>query len=326
VWLSNASEQGTSTEAPIPCNARAPINKIRLGAAPHAIEARTKRIKRIALAETWVGAVWPAAAIATAETETSAGETGRRRHYVAGMSNSHPSIAEIAALIGNPARANMLAALLDGRALTAGELAFAARVSPQTTSGHLGKLTEAGLLALHRQGRHAYYRLASPLIGRMIESMMAVAAEGPPRYRPRWRGDEALRTARTCYDHLAGRLGVALADALAAREHIVLGEDGGVVTAAGEAFFTGFGIAIAEIGRGKRAFCRPCLDWSERRPHLAGAVGAALATQCFSLGWLRRERDTRAVTITKPGLRGFAAQFGVQLDTSADQLSCSVPD
>ncbi|HJU15938.1 MAG TPA: helix-turn-helix transcriptional regulator [Stellaceae bacterium] len=235
------------------------------------------------------------------------------------MSNSLPAIAEIAALVGNPARANMLAVLLDGRALTAGELAFAARVSPQTTSGHLGKLSEAGLLAVHRQGRHAYYRLASPLIGRMIESLMAVAAAGPPRPRPRWRGEEALRTARTCYDHLAGRLGVALADALAAREHVVLAEDGGLVTAAGEAFFAGFGIAVAGIGHGKRAFCRPCLDWSERRPHLAGALGAALAARCFDLGWLRRTRDSRALSITEPGLHGFAEQFGVRLDAGAER-------
>lgn len=223
-------------------------------------------------------------------------------------------MAEIAALIGNPARANVLNILLDGRALTATELAFAAQVSPQTTSGHLGKLTEARLLTVHRQGRHAYYRLASPLIGCMLESIMAVAGEGASRLRPCRRGDEALRTARTCYDHLAGRLGVALADALVQREHVDLGEDGGVVTAAGEAFFAGFGIDIAAIGRGKRAFCRLCLDWSERRPHLAGALGAALATRCFALSWLRRERDTRAVTMTEPGLRGFADQFGIQLE------------
>jgi DNA-binding transcriptional ArsR family regulator len=227
-------------------------------------------------------------------------------------------MAEIAALIGNPARANVLNILLDGRALTATELAFAARVSPQTTSGHLGKLTEAGLLVVHRQGRHAYYRLASPLIGGMLESIMAVAGEGASRARPRWRGDEALRTARTCYDHLAGRLGVALAEALVRREHVILGEDGGLVTAAGETFFAGFGIDVAAIGRGKRAFCRPCLDWSERRPHLAGVLGAALATRCFALGWLRRGRDTRAVTMTEPGLRGFADHFGVRLDADAE--------
>jgi DNA-binding transcriptional ArsR family regulator len=177
-----------------------------------------------------------ASPIATAETEVSSGETALSLPYISGMTGSSPSIAEVAALIGNPARANILTVLLDGRALTATELADIGGVSPQTASGHLGKLTETGLLAVHKQGRHSYFRLASPLIGRTLEGIMAVAAQGPPRYRPRWRGDEALRTARTCYDHLAGRLGVALADALAEREHVVLGEDGGVVTASGEAF------------------------------------------------------------------------------------------
>jgi DNA-binding transcriptional ArsR family regulator len=203
--------------------------------------------------------------------------------------------------------------LLDGRALTATELAYVGGVSPQTASGHLGKLTEAGLISVHKQGRHCYFRLASPLIGRMLEGIMAVAAQGPPRYRPRWRGDEALRTARTCYDHLAGRLGVALADALTERGHVVLGEDGGVVTTSGEAFFTAFGIEFSNIAQGKRAFCRPCLDWSERRPHLAGAVGAALAKRSFELGWVTRLRDTRALSISAKGRAGLVDTFGIEL-------------
>jgi DNA-binding transcriptional ArsR family regulator len=225
---------------------------------------------------------------------------------------STPPIAEIAALIANPGRANMLAALLDGRALTAGELAFAAHVSPQTASGYLGRMTEARLLILERKGRHAWYRLASPLVGRMIEGMMAVAADAPPGHRPPWRGEEALRTARTCYDHLAGRLGVALADALAARGCIVLAEDGGQVTAAGVEFLDAFGIDLTGAGRHRRAFCRPCLDWSERRPHLAGFVGAALASRCFELGWLRRMTDTRAVAIAPEGRLGFEETFGLE--------------
>lgn len=130
------------------------------------------------------------------------------------MQATQPSLAEVAALAGNPARANVLMALLDGRALTATELAYAAGVSPQTASRHLAKMTEGRLLSLTKQGRHSYYRFASPLIGRMLESIMAGAADGPSRYQPRWRGGDALRMARTCYDHLAGRLGVSLADAL----------------------------------------------------------------------------------------------------------------
>ena len=225
--------------------------------------------------------------------------------------SSTPSLAEIAALVGNPARANVLTALLDGRALTATELAFAAHVSPQTTSGHLTNLTEARLLVRERQGRHSYYRLASPLIGRMLEGIMAVAADGAQRQRPRWKGDEALRTARTCYDHLAGRLGVALAEALVQHRRIVLAEDGGQVTARGARFLDEFGIDLAAIGRRRRAFCRPCLDWSERRPHLAGSLGAALATRCFELGWIERLRQSRAVAISPVGQRGFAEVFGI---------------
>jgi DNA-binding transcriptional ArsR family regulator len=127
---------------------------------------------------------------------------------------SDPRLAEVAALVGDPARANILSALMDGRALTAGELSSAARVSPQTTSGHLAKLAEAKLLACEKQGRHRYYRLASPLVGRMLEGIMAVAADGPPRYRPASKLDDAMRMARSCYDHLAGRLGVELCEEL----------------------------------------------------------------------------------------------------------------
>jgi DNA-binding transcriptional ArsR family regulator len=229
------------------------------------------------------------------------------------MEAVQPSLAEVAALVGNPARANVLTALLDGRALTATELAYVAGVAPQTASGHLAKLTEGQLLALTKQGRHSYYRLASPLIGRMLESIMAVAADGPPRHQPRWRGGDALRNARTCYDHLAGRLGVALADALVARDHVVLSEDGGIVTPAGEEFLGGFGVSPYEAGRSHRAFCRPCLDWSERRTHLAGSLGAALAARCFELDWIARLRDTRAVRITCRGKHGFSETFGISL-------------
>lgn len=226
------------------------------------------------------------------------------------------SVAEIAALVGDPARANMLDALLDGRALTAGELAYVARVAAPTASGHLGKLTEAGLLGVVKQGRHRYFRLASPLVAKMLESIMEVASiQGAPRYRPRSPKDDALRLARTCYDHLAGRLGVALADALVARGGVVLGEDGGEVTEAGFALLGGLGITAAS-GRRHRVFCRPCLDFTERRPHLAGVVGAALATRAFELGWITRQRDSRAVLVTRRGHDGLAAVFGIELDCS----------
>lgn len=221
-------------------------------------------------------------------------------------------IAATAALLGDAARANIVTALMDGRALTAKELAFAAHVAPQTASGHLGKLTEAGLLTLQRQGRHRYFRLASPLVGQMLEAILAAAGEAeaqaaPPRLST-WRGGEALRTARTCYDHLAGRLGVALADSLCAHGHVSLGEDGGELTESGHSFLQRWG---AEAVTGRRVFCRPCLDWSERRPHIAGRLGAALANRCFALGWIARQRDTRAVTVTETGWTGFEQEFGI---------------
>ncbi|MCC5618890.1 ArsR family transcriptional regulator [Nostoc sp. CHAB 5836] len=223
------------------------------------------------------------------------------------------ALAETASLLGEPARAAMLTALMDGRALTATELAATAGVTAQTASGHLARLLQAGLLAMERQGRHRYHRLASPAVARMIEEIMLVAGAAPgARRRPRiGPADSALRAARTCYDHLAGQLGVGIADALVARGQLELGADGGVVTPEGERFLEGFGIVAqaTKLRRG-RAFCRPCLDWSERRPHLAGALGAALCARCFELGWVKRVAGTRALAITTAGQQGFRATFG----------------
>jgi DNA-binding transcriptional ArsR family regulator len=224
-----------------------------------------------------------------------------------------PHIAEVAHLVGDPARANILAALMDQRALTASELAYAAGVSPQTTSSHLGKLAEARLLQVEKQGRHRYYRLASPLVAQMLEAVMAVAAHSPPRHRPPSRLDAEMRTARTCYDHLAGRLGVGLADSLVTRGFVVLETDGGEVTPAGLTFFDELGIDLALPTGSRRVFCRSCLDWTERRHHLAGHVGACLMRHCFDRGWLQSKRDSRAVTVTPKGSRQMAETFGISL-------------
>src|ERR1700726_839464 len=218
-------------------------------------------------------------------------------------------IAVVGALVGDPARANILCALLDGRALTAGELAYAAHVSPQTASGHLGKLAGGQLIVPAQQGRHRYYRLAGPHVAAMLESITAVAAVAPPRCRP-IRIDDKMRSARMCYDHIAGRLGVALADSLQAHHHVELGDDGGAVTATGEAFLHDMGIDIADVRHWRRTFCRPCIDWSERRPHLAGAVGAALAQRLLALKWIERIRDSRALIVTLQGRRNLEQTFG----------------
>jgi len=227
-------------------------------------------------------------------------------------------IAEIAALAGDPARAAMLNTLMDGRALTATELASVAGVTPQTASGHLARLTTAGLLAVEKQGRHRYHRLASQAIAQMIESISQVASTLQPPRRTLSTGprDLALRAARTCYDHLAGRLGVALTDALLAAGHAEIDGDAGAVTDSGLALFAELGIDLDRSNgrRTTRVFCRPCLDWSERRPHLAGAVGAALCAHSFEHGWIRRVEGTRAVSVTPKGQQALRQTFGVRLD------------
>ena len=234
---------------------------------------------------------------------------------------SQSAFTEVAALAGDPARAGMLHALMDGRALTASELARVAGVTPQTASGHLARLAVAGLLAVEKQGRHRYHRLASPAVAQMVEGIMQVAS-GLGAARPRLvvgPRDAALRAARTCYDHLAGRLGVALADALVEGGQIELAQDGGMVTDAGVAFFDRIGIDLDSVmtrssRRPARVLCRPCLDWSERRSHIAGTIGAALCAHSFERSWIRRNNGTRAVTITPKGQRIFREEFHARLE------------
>jgi DNA-binding transcriptional ArsR family regulator len=223
-----------------------------------------------------------------------------------------PYIAEAAALIGEPARANMLAALVGGRAMTASELGLAAGVAASTASEHLAKLLDGRLVSVTSTGRHRYFRLASPAVARVLEELMALAMDGPPRHRPKSRCDDAMARARTCYDHLAGKLGVALADSLAAREQVVLTDDGGLITDSGRAFLSSLGAELQRRNT-RRALCRPCLDWSERRWHIGGEVGAAIAERCFALRWTERRSDSRAITVTATGERAFDELFGVRL-------------
>ncbi len=222
-------------------------------------------------------------------------------------------IAEIAALAGDPARANILTALLDGRAMTASELAYAARVTPQTTSAHLAKLTEAGLITATPSGRHRYFRLASPRVAQMLESIVAVAGDNRPRFRPLSRQAAELRDARMCYDHLAGLLGVRIADAMITRGFLVIEDDVARFTEAGTRYLWELGIDTRVAGKGRRHLCRACLDWTERRPHIGGAIGAALAERWLALGWIKRAKDTRAVTVTPDGERGFRETLGMSL-------------
>ncbi|MEO0362447.1 MAG: winged helix-turn-helix domain-containing protein, partial [Pseudomonadota bacterium] len=219
-----------------------------------------------------------------------------------------PDIAALAGLIGDPARANMLAALMSGRALTATELAAEAGVTAQTTSAHLKKLTEGGLVAARKQGRHRYFALASDEVGGVLEGLMGLAA-GQRRLRARpGPRDPALRRARVCYDHLAGEAGVAMFDALKAAGRVEeVGEDVRL-TDAGCAFAEAFGVAPSAPGS-RRPDCLACLDWSMRRTHLAGALGAGLLARIYDLGWARRVDGSRAVAFTTAGAKGFEEAF-----------------
>ncbi len=224
------------------------------------------------------------------------------------------TLAEVARLIGDAARANMLSALMGGQALTAGELARHAGVTAQTTSGHLAKLGGAKLVAVEKQGRHRYYRLASPEVAQAIHALMAVAASGPRRHHPVGPRDEALRIARACYDHMAGRLALAMVDSLVDAGHVVLADGAGLVTDEGRRFFCDFGIDLDAATRSRRPLCRTCLDWSERQPHLAGRLGAALFDRMLDLGWLARVPESRALRITRAGEDGFVRTFRLPAD------------
>ena len=218
-----------------------------------------------------------------------------------------PDIARIAALIGDPARANMLTALLSGKALTATELSLEAGVTLQTASSHLKKLEEGGLLIQRKQGRHKYFSLADDDTAHALESLMGLAAgRGQLRTRTGPK-DDALRYARVCYNHLAGEMGVLIYDSFRQRGFLDLDDNGLALSDRGRNFVTGFGIDLAELEAKKSPLCRECLDWSERRSHLAGSLGRAIFTQLESRGWALRDKDSRAIRFTQNGDHGLRA-------------------
>jgi len=231
------------------------------------------------------------------------------------MMSSYPtttSLAEIGAIIADPGRASMLIALADGTARTARELADCAGITPQTASTHLAKLVGCGFVRMEKRGRHHYHRIASGEVAQLIETMhLAATALAPRGKRIRRAADDvSMRLARSCYDHLAGRVGVALTDALAARDYVRVDAPDVEVTEAGAKFLSDWGVDLAPARRSKRPFCRACIDWSERRPHLAGAVGSAILDHVLGLGWMRRRQDSRVLSITSAGHIGFSTVFG----------------
>lgn len=226
-------------------------------------------------------------------------------------------IARIAALVGEPARTGMLVALMDGRALTANELAAAGHITPATASRHLALLVEADLLKVEKQGRHRYHRLASVDVARVLEGIMQLAAQtAPPAARiatgPR---DAEMRLARTCYDHLAGGLAVAMAEKLVQDGAVVVEDDTAVVTDRAGAVLAGLGLQSEVVhaqGTGKRPACRPCLDWGERRMHLAGRLGALLCAHTLEMGWLLQKPGTRALGLTPRGATALRDWLGTR--------------
>jgi len=227
-----------------------------------------------------------------------------------GLKNG-PSIALVAALAGEPARANMLTALSGGKALTASELANEAGVSLPTASAHLSKLENGGLIASVKQGRHRYFRLAAADVSDMLETMMGVAARAGHMRTRLGPADPAMRKARVCYDHLAGEMGVRLFDSLVRDGKVSLRGSHAGLTGKGEAFLDAFGVDRDQLSQSRRPPCRVCLDWSERRHHLAGQAGALLLKRLFDLGWAARARDSRVVHFTPRGEAKFRQTFGV---------------
>lgn len=232
-----------------------------------------------------------------------------------------PDITRIAAMIGDPTRANLLTCLMSGLAMTMGELAEEVGITPQTATSHCQKLRDAGLISQVKQGRHIYCRLKGPEAARLIEGLMGLAeSQGHVRTRfgPK---DPALRYARVCYDHLAGTIGVQLFEKFRDHGLISLGDDGIDLTEKGYADFTKIGMDLSPLSGRKRVICRECLDWSERRMHLSGHMGALFLSFILAQDWGRRHQGSRALQITPKGQKMFRINFDIQCD--AQTLSCT---
>lgn len=238
-----------------------------------------------------------------------------RKHFVTGRSIiAGPDLAAAAGLIGEPARAAMMSTLLGGEAYPAAMLAAHAGVSPQTASMHLAKLTCAGLVKMVRNGRYRLYSLAGPKVADALEALAAISPQHPVRSLHQADGTAALKLARMCYDHLAGWVGVGITEALVRRSLLVPRGREFAITRAGASWLAGFGIDPASLSESRRKVATQCLDWSERRPHVGGALGAALAHRMLALGWFARSRTNRSLKISALGQGSLCDQFGIRFD------------
>ena len=224
-----------------------------------------------------------------------------------------PNVAKIAGLIGDPVRAQMLFALLDGRELSASELAFRGGASAQSASAHLAKLVDGGLVQARAVGRQRLFRFASDEIAHAIEALASIAPMVPVTSLTQQSAMQRLRRARSCYDHLAGQLGVRVTEALARMHALETAPHAFVVTSSGRKFFADLGIDLAAARATRRHFARQCMDWTERRPHLAGALGAALLTRFFENDWVRNDKRDRSLRITERGVHDLERIFGISV-------------
>ena len=220
-----------------------------------------------------------------------------------------PNIADVTRLIGDPARARMLTALMSGRALTATELSLEADITAQTASSHLNKLVTGGLLVMRKQGRHRYFQLNGHPVAELIESLLNLAPLSQPAGTHTGPTDPALRQARVCYDHLGGSLGVAIYDGLVAKGVLMDEQANTRLTDEGRRFFIDLGADFESMQRSRRPLCKSCLDWSERRNHLAGSLGQWILNDLFIRGWARREPNSRIVSISETGRNAVARRY-----------------
>ncbi|MEE4565095.1 winged helix-turn-helix domain-containing protein [Paenibacillus polymyxa] len=227
--------------------------------------------------------------------------------------STQSNVAMIASLVSEPSRAAILTALLDGRFHTASELAHMAGIKPQTASFHLAKMTEAQVITVEKQGRHRYYGIQDPEVAQVMESLLSIAPPVPIKSFKQASENEAIRLARTCYDHVAGHLGVQIMSFFMQKGILSEDQDGLHITQQGEIFFADFQINLKNTRQKRRSFSHKCLDWSERRHHLAGALGSALLDRLFELHWVEHLPTTRAIRITAEGKRGLKEVFSIEI-------------